>query len=122
MVRQAGKKLITEGAKKVVTAVRGRGRPKGSTNKPKTVKRSEAPIQSERSKITAANATAANTRQSKSIANKAFGANAAGGAGTTAVKKASTGASRPGRGVAATSYCRWSSINTDEQKRFFSPS
>jgi hypothetical protein len=35
MVRQAGKKLITEGAKKVVTAVRGRGRPKGSTNKPK---------------------------------------------------------------------------------------
>jgi hypothetical protein len=102
MVRQAGKKLITEGAKKVVTAVRGRGRPKGSTNKPKTVKRSEAPIQSERSKITAANATAANTRQSKSIANKAFGANAAGGAGTTAVKKASTGASRPGRGVAAT--------------------
>jgi hypothetical protein len=43
------------------------------------VKRSEAPIQSERSKITAANATAANTRQSKSIANKAFGANAAGG-------------------------------------------
>ena len=45
MVRQAGKKLITEGAKKVVTAVRGRGRPKGSTNKPKTVKRSEAPIQ-----------------------------------------------------------------------------
>jgi hypothetical protein len=38
----------------------------------------------------------------KSIANKAFGANAAGGAGTTAVKKASTGASRPGRGVAAT--------------------
>jgi hypothetical protein len=42
MVRQAGKKLITEGAKKVVTAVRGRGRPKGSTNKPKTVKRSEA--------------------------------------------------------------------------------
>jgi hypothetical protein len=102
MVRQAGKKLITEGAKKVVTAVRGRGRPKGSTNKPKTVKRSEAPIQSERSKITAANATAANTRQSKSIANKAFGANAAGGAGTTAVKKASTGVSRPGRGVAAT--------------------
>ena len=79
MARQAGKKLITEGAKKVVTAVRGRGRPKGSTNKPKTVKRSEAPIQSERSKITAANATAANTRQSKSIANKAFGANAAGG-------------------------------------------
>jgi hypothetical protein len=79
MVRQAGKKLITEGAKKVVTAVRGRGRPKGSTNKPKTVKRSEAPIQSERNKITAANATAANTRQSKSIANKAFGANAAGG-------------------------------------------
>jgi hypothetical protein len=78
MVRQAGKKLITEGAKKVVTAVRGRGRPKGSTNKPKTVKRSEAPIQSERSKITAANATAANTRQSKSIANKALGANAAG--------------------------------------------
>jgi hypothetical protein len=41
--RKAGKKLITEGAKKVVTAVRGRGRPKGSTNKPKTVKRSEAP-------------------------------------------------------------------------------
>jgi hypothetical protein len=43
------------------------------------VRRSEAPIQSERSKITAANATAANTRQSKSIANKAFGANAASG-------------------------------------------
>jgi hypothetical protein len=40
------------------------------------VRRSEAPIQSERSKITAANATAANTRQSKSIANKAFGSNA----------------------------------------------
>jgi hypothetical protein len=43
------------------------------------VRRSEAPIQSERSKITAANAAAANTRQSKSIANKAFGANAASG-------------------------------------------
>ena len=42
--------------------------------KPKTVKRSEAPIQSERSKITAANKTAANTRQSKSIANKAMAA------------------------------------------------
>jgi hypothetical protein len=122
MVRQAGKKLITEGAKKVVTAVRGRGRPKGSTNKPKTVKRSEAPIQSERSKITAANATAANTRQSQSIANKAFGANAAGGAGTTAVKKASTGASRPGRRCSRNKHCRGSSINTDEQKRFFSPS
>jgi hypothetical protein len=109
MVRQAGKKLITEGAKKVVTAVRGRGRPKGSTNKPKTVKRSEAPIQSERSKITAANATAANTRQSKSIANKAFGANAAGGVSTTAVKKGRNKGLEKATvvGVAATSYCWW---------------
>jgi hypothetical protein len=121
MVRQAGKKLITEGAKKVVTAVRGRGRPKGSTNKPKTVKRSEAPIQSERSKITAANATAANTRQSKSIANKAFGANAAGGAGTTAVKKASTGASRPGRGVAATSIAGGAALTLMNKKGSSAP-
>lgn len=121
MVRQAGKKLITEGAKKVVTAVRGRGRPKGSTNKPKTVKRSEAPIQSERSKITAANATAANTRQSKSIANKAFGANAAGGAGTTAVKKASTGASRPGRGLAATSIAGGAALTLMNKKGSSAP-
>jgi hypothetical protein len=121
MVRQAGKKLITEGAKKVVTAVRGRGRPKGSTNKPKTVKRSEAPIQSERNKITAANATAANTRQSKSIANKAFGANAAGGAGTTAVKKASTGASRPGRGVAATSIAGGAALTLMNKKGSSAP-
>jgi hypothetical protein len=121
MVRKAGKKLITEGAKKVVTAVRGRGRPKGSTNKPKTVKRSEAPIQSERSKITAANATAANTRQSKSIANKAFGANAAGGAGTTAVKKASTGASRPGRGVAATSIAGGAALTLMNKKGSSAP-
>jgi hypothetical protein len=121
MVRQAGKKLITEGAKKVVTAVRGRGRPKGSTNKPKTVKRSEAPIQSERSKITAANATAANTRQSQSIANKAFGANAAGGAGTTAVKKASTGASRPGRGLAATSIAGGAALTLMNKKGSSAP-
>lgn len=119
--RKAGKKLITEGAKKVVTAVRGRGRPKGSTNKPKTVKRSEAPIQSERSKITAANATAANTRQSKSIANKAFGANAAGGAGTTAVKKASTGASRPGRGVAATTIAGGAALTLMNKKGSSAP-
>jgi hypothetical protein len=121
MVRQAGKKLITEGAKKVVTAVRGRGRPKGSTNKPKTVKRSEAPIQSERSKITAANATAANTRQSKSIANKAFGSGTAGGAGTTAVKKASTGASRPGRGVAATSIAGGAALTLMNKKGSSAP-
>jgi hypothetical protein len=119
--RKAGKKLITEGAKKVVTAVRGRGRPKGSTNKPKTVKRSEAPIQSERSKITAANATAANTRQSKSIANKAFGSGTAGGAGTTAVKKASTGASRPGRGVAATSIAGGAALTLMNKKGSSAP-
>jgi hypothetical protein len=121
MVRQAGKKLITEGAKKVVTAVRGRGRPKGSTNKPKTVKRSEAPIQSERSKITAANATAANTRQSKSIANKAFGSGTAGGAGTTAVKKASTGASRPGRGVATTAIAGGAALTLMNKKGSSAP-
>jgi hypothetical protein len=121
MVRQAGKKLITEGAKKVVTAVRGRGRPKGSTNKPKTVKRSEAPIQSERSKITAANATAANTRQSQSIANKAFGSGTTGGAGTTAVKKASTGASRPGRGVATTAIAGGAALTLMNKKGSSAP-
>jgi hypothetical protein len=121
MVRQAGKKLITEGAKKVVTAVRGRGRPKGSTNKPKTVKRSEAPIQSERSKITAANATAANTRQSQSIANKAFGSGTTGGAGTTAVKKASTGASRPGRGLAATTIAGGAALTLMNKKGSSAP-
>jgi hypothetical protein len=85
------------------------------------VRRSEAPIQSERSKITAANATAANTRQSKSIANKAFGANAAGGAGTTAVKKASTGASRPGRGVAATSIAGGAALTLMNKKGSSAP-
>ena len=49
MARKLIKKAVKEGVK------RGRGRPKGSTNKPKTTKRSEAPIKSERSKIEAAN-------------------------------------------------------------------
>jgi hypothetical protein len=61
MVRQAAKKAVKEAIK------RGRGRPKGSTNKPKITKRSEAPIQSERSKIAAANAEA-KTRRAKAAA------------------------------------------------------
>ena len=48
MARKIIKKAVKEGIK------RGRGRPKGSTNKIKTTKRSEAPIKSERSKIEAA--------------------------------------------------------------------
>ena len=49
------------GTKKEIENIgkRGRGRPKGSTNKPKTTKRSEAPIKSERSKIAEANKKAA---------------------------------------------------------------
>lgn len=131
MVRKAAGKYTKKQVKKVADKIFGtdkeianigkRGRPKGSTNKPKTVKRSEAPIQSERSKITAANATAANTRQSKSIANKAFGANAAGGAGTTAVKKASTGASRPGRGVAATTIAGGAALTLMNKKGSSAP-
>ena len=66
MARNLIKKAVKEGIK------RGRGRPKGSTNKIKTTKRSEAPIKSERSKIEAANKTAANKRNSKSIAKKAL--------------------------------------------------
>ena len=50
------------GTDKEIANIGKRGRPFGSKNKPKTVKRSEAPIQSERSKITAANKTAANQR------------------------------------------------------------
>jgi len=57
MVRQAAKKAVKEAIK------RGRGRPKGSTNKPKTIKRSEAPIKSERSKIEEANAKAKARRE-----------------------------------------------------------
>ena len=52
MARKLIKKAVKSGLK------RGRGRPKGSTNKPKTTKRSEAPIKSERSKIEAANKAA----------------------------------------------------------------
>jgi len=66
MARKLIKKAVKEGVK------RGRGRPKGSTNKPKTTKRSEAPIKSERSKIAEANKAAANKRNSKSIAKKAL--------------------------------------------------
>jgi len=61
MVRQAAKKAVKEAIK------RGRGRPKGSTNKPKTIKRSEAPIKSERSKIAEANAKA-KARRAKATA------------------------------------------------------
>jgi len=67
MARKAAKKYTKKQVKKVADKIfgtdkeiadigkRGRGRPKGSTNKPKTTKRSEAPIKSERSKIEAAN-------------------------------------------------------------------
>ena len=57
MVRKAATKAVKEAIK------RGRGRPKGSTNKPKTIKRSEAPIKSERSKIEEANAKAKARRE-----------------------------------------------------------
>ena len=73
MVRQAAKKAVKEAIK------RGRGRPKGSTNKPKITKRSEAPIQSERSKIEAAN------KRAKARRAKATGMTA--GPGASAVKK-----------------------------------
>ena len=77
MARKLIKKAVKEGVK------RGRGRPKGSTNKPKTTKRSEAPIKSERSKIAAANKAAANKRNSKSIAKKALKATPAAAAKKT---------------------------------------
>lgn len=77
MARNLIKKAVKEGIK------RGRGRPKGSTNKIKTTKRSEAPIKSERSKIEAANKTAANKRNSKSIAKKALKATPAAAAKKT---------------------------------------
>ena len=69
------------GTKKEIENIgkRGRGRPKGSTNKPKTIKRSEAPIKSERSKIEEANAKAKARRA------KATGMTA--GPGASAVKK-----------------------------------
>jgi len=54
-------KIIKETVKEAIK--RGRGRPKGSTNKPKTIKRSEAPIKSERSKIEEANAKAKARRE-----------------------------------------------------------
>lgn len=73
MARKLVKKAVKEGIK------RGRGRPKGSTNKPKTTKRSEAPIQSERSKIEAAN------KRAKAKRAKATGMTA--GPGASAVKK-----------------------------------
>ena len=73
MARNIIKKAVKEGIK------RGRGRPKGSTNKPKTTKRSEAPIKSERSKIAEANAKAKAKRA------KATGITA--GPGASAVKK-----------------------------------
>ncbi len=77
MARKIIKKAVKEGIK------RGRGRPKGSTNKIKTTKRSEAPIKSERSKIEAANKAAANKRNSKSIAKKALKATPAAAAKKT---------------------------------------
>ena len=73
MVRKAAKKAVKEAIK------RGRGRPKGSTNKTKTIKRSEAPIKSERSKIEAAN------KRAKAKRAKATGMTA--GPGASAVKK-----------------------------------
>tara|TARA_R110001583_G_scaffold92650_4_gene235343 strand:- start:2109 stop:2852 length:744 start_codon:yes stop_codon:yes gene_type:complete len=73
MARKIIKKAVKEGIK------RGRGRPKGSTNKIKTTKRSEAPIKSERSKIAEANAKAKAKRA------KATGITA--GPGASAVKK-----------------------------------
>jgi|TARA_R100001440_G_C2489604_1_gene114834 hypothetical protein len=78
MARKIIKKAVKEGIK------RGRGRPKGSTNKTKTTKLKKGPIQSERSKIEAANKAAANKRTSKSIAKKALKATPA-----TAAKKTS---------------------------------
>jgi hypothetical protein len=73
MVRKAATKAVKEAIK------RGRGRPKGSTNKPKITKRSEAPIKSERSKIEEANKIAKARRA------KATGMTA--GPGASAVKK-----------------------------------
>ena len=75
------RKIIKKGVKEAIK--RGRGRPKGSTNKTKTTKRSEAPIKSERSKIEAANKAAANKRNSKSIAKKALKATPAAAAKKT---------------------------------------
>tara|TARA_R110001592_G_scaffold6430_1_gene34603 strand:+ start:1368 stop:2111 length:744 start_codon:yes stop_codon:yes gene_type:complete len=71
------RKIIKKGVKEAIK--RGRGRPKGSTNKTKTTKRSEAPIKSERSKIAEANAKAKAKRA------KATGITA--GPGASAVKK-----------------------------------
>lgn len=58
MAKKIIKKAVKEGIK------RGRGRPKGSTNKTKTTKLKKGPIQSERSKIEAAN-KAAKARRAK---------------------------------------------------------
>ena len=79
MARKAAGKYTKKQVKKVADKIfgtkkeienigkRGRGRPKGSTNKPKTIKRSEAPIKSERSKIAEANAKA-KARRAKATA------------------------------------------------------
>ena len=91
MARKAAGKYTKKQVKKVADKIfgtdkeianigkRGRGRPKGSTNKPKTTKRSEAPIKSERSKIEAAN------KRAKARRAKATGMTA--GPGASAVKK-----------------------------------
>ena len=92
MVRKAATKAVKAGVKKIGRGLRpGKAKidpvkdlkaAKAKTTrakKPKTVKRSEAPIQSERSKITAANKTAANQRA------KATGITS--GPGALAVKK-----------------------------------
>jgi hypothetical protein len=91
MARKAAGKYTKKQVKKVADKIfgtdkeianigkRGRGRPKGSTNKPKITKRSEAPIKSERSKIEAAN------KRAKAKRAKATGMTA--GPGASAVKK-----------------------------------
>ena len=99
---KAGVKKIgrgTRSGKAKIDAPKDLKTAKAKTNKKstKTVKRSEAPIQSERSKIAKANTKAANQRAK--TAGKTVGKTAGvGAASKTALR---TGA-RPGRGVAAT--------------------
>lgn len=129
MVRKAATKAVKAGVKKIGRGLRsGKAKidpvkdlkaAKAKTTiakKPKTVKRSEAPIQSERSKI-AEGLAAAKTITSRT----ARARNKTGGAGTTAVKKASTGASRPGRGVAATTIAGGAALTLMNKKGSSAP-
>ena len=89
---------------------------KTGTKSTKTVKRSEAPIQSERSKIAKANTKAANQRAK--TAGKTVGKTAGvGAASNTALR---TGA-RPGRGVAATAIGGGAALTLMNKKDSSSP-